>query len=118
MSKYDELKKQYEETAAERDRLVKEAEALREQFLAAKQSDVEERIANMSDEEKKYIIAHTEHSRNSCSDEDPCNGLYSATNNGNPGYRCPKCMLMEILRGEHGGKYDFKLHFDIYEVTV
>ena len=115
MSNYEELQKKYEATVAQRDAYAKEAEDLRQQFLAAKQRDVLDRILNMSDEEKKYIIAHTEHTRSTCSDENPCNGLFSASNGG---YRCPKCMLMEILNGEHGGKYDFHLHFDIYEVTV
>ena len=115
MSNYEELQKKYEETVAQRDAYAKEAEELKQQFLAAKQRDVLDRILNMSEEEKRYIIAHTEHSRSTCSDSNPCNGLFSASNGG---YRCPKCMLMEILDGEHGGKYDFQLHFDIYEVTV
>lgn len=111
----EDIRKAYEATVAERDRLIKQANDLGKQYLAAKQTEVAQRILEMSDEEKAYIIAHTEHSRTTCSDENPCNGLYSASDGG---YRCPKCMLMEILNGEHGGKYDFQLHFDIYEVTV
>lgn len=114
-SGYEDLKAEYDKCVAERDALIKRADDLRKQYLAAKQTDVANKILAMSDEEKEYIIAHTEHSRSSCSDENPCNGLYSAADNG---YRCPKCMLMEILRGDHGGKYDFKLSFDIVEVKV
>lgn len=112
------IRKEYEACVAERDKLIKQAENLGKLYLHAKQTEVAQKILTMSEEEKKYIIEHTEHSRSSCSDENPCNGLYSTDHNGQPGFRCPKCMLMEILRGDYGGKYDFKLSFDIFEVKV
>ena len=118
MNECEELRRRYEETVAERDRLIKQTEDLKKKYLNAKQTDVAQRILTMSKEEKEYIISHTEHSRSSCSDDNPCNGLYSSEHNGKPGFRCPKCMLMEILRGDYGGKYDFRLSFDIFEVEV
>lgn len=115
---YEELHQQYQKTVAERDRLIKEAEEAKAALLAIKQAEVEKRIANMSEEEKAYIIAHTEHTRSSCSDENPCNGYHGDSYLRNEGFRCPKCMLMEILNGEHGGAYDFRLSFEIFKVTV
>lgn len=115
---YEELRKQYEETISERDRMIKEAEKLKVELLAAKQAEVEKKISNMSDEEKAYIIAHTEHTCSSCSDENPCNGYHEMSYTRSAGFRCHKCMLMEILNGQHGGEYDFHLSFDIVKVTV
>ncbi|MBQ2856612.1 MAG: hypothetical protein IJE78_05680 [Bacteroidaceae bacterium] len=42
------------------------------------------------------ILRFMDHDRTSCSDEDPCNGLYTNCD-GDPSYRCTKCALMEIL---------------------
>jgi hypothetical protein len=107
-----EQKRRMEEEQKKLDAEIKKAEA--EELVKAREN-VATRIENMSQEEKQWLIDHTEHACSSCSDNNVANGLYSAHNGK---WRCPKCMLMEILSGEHGGKYDFAISVDIYEVTV
>ena len=58
-------------------------------------------------ENKELILSLLEHSRTSCSDENPCNGNGSA----DYGARCNKCYLIEILNDEWGD--DFDISFDI-----
>jgi len=47
-------------------------------------------------------ILQPEHGRTSCSDNNLCNGFYSAGGKrGDLGHgRCSRCMLLEILNGE------------------
>lgn len=91
------------------DALIAEEE---EKQLNIKRAAVENKIHNYSEEEKKFMLSLLRHSCSSCSDASPYNGYY------NGGYRCNKCMLMEILNGEHDGDFDF--HFDVFieKVTV
>lgn len=80
--------------------------------LAKKQQAVEDKIASYSDEEKEFMLKLIEHSRTSCDNENPWNGW-----DGNR-FRCSKCMLMEILNGQHGGEFDFSFDVCITRVTV
>lgn len=80
--------------------------------LARKQQAVEDKIASYSDEEKEFMLKLIEHTRTSCDDENPWNGW-----DGNR-FRCNKCMLMEILNGQHGGEFDFSFDICITRVTV
>ena len=65
------------------------------------------KINSISDDEIKTILKFTKHDRSSCSDDDPCNGIYY-TDDGKRTYRCRKCALMEILE-EKSGFFDFYL---------
>ena len=80
--------------------------------LAKKQKAVEEKIASLSDEEKEFILKLIEHTRTSCSDDNTINGWDGEK------FRCNKCMLMEILNGEHGGEFDFSFEVYINRVSV
>lgn len=100
MSKLEELRKQRTSI----DGQIKEEE---ERVLREKEGAVLDKIRTLSDEQISTMLSFLQHSRSSCSDENPCNGFsYSSER-----WRCSKCMLMEILRGEHGGSYDF--YFDV-----
>lgn len=106
------MKMTLQEMKVERDKLNKEIKELEEKELLGRQRVVSNKIASMTDEEKQFILGHMEHGRMSCSDENPCNGYYDDEHK----WRCIKCMLMEILNGEHGGRFDFKISADILEV--
>lgn len=105
MSKLDNLRKQKDELEAQ----IKAAE---EEEQRAREKEVLDKIEAMTPEKKAMILTHMKHDRTSCSDENPCNG-YSYYNNR---YRCRKCMLMEILNEEHGGRFDFDIVVEIREV--
>ena len=91
------------------DALIAEEE---EKQLNIKRTAVKNKIHSYSEEEKKFMLSLVRHSCSSCSDESPHNGYCNGK------YRCSKCMLMEILNGEHDGDFDF--HFDVFieKVTV
>ena len=91
------------------DALIAEEE---EKQLNIKRTAVKNKIYSYSEEEKKFMLSLVRHSCSSCSDESPYNGYCNGK------YRCSKCMLMEILNGEHDGDFDF--HFDVFieKVTV
>lgn len=65
------------------------------------------KINSITDDEIKTILKFIKHDRSSCSDDDPCNGIYY-TDDGKRTYRCRKCALMEILE-EKSGFFDFYL---------
>lgn len=104
----DEMKKK-------RDALDKEIKQKEDEKLAAAEKCVSDKIRSISDEEKKTILSHMQHDRSSCSDTDPCNGLYSSSDGG---YRCRKCMMIEIFNGEHGGLYDFEITAEIFPTKI
>lgn len=101
-----------EQLKADRDKIDKQIKIEEDRISAEKRNAVVEKIEALTDEEKENILSHMSHSCTSCSDEYPCNGYsaYSGT------YRCSKCMMMEILNGEHGGRFDFELDVSIIEV--
>lgn len=105
MAKLDDLRKQKEELEAQ-------IKAVEEEEQRAKEKAVLDKIKAITPEKKEMILGLMEHDRTSCSDENPCNG-YSYYNDR---YRCRKCMLMEILNGEHGGRFDFDIAVEIREV--
>jgi len=105
MSKLDELRKQREELEAQ----IKAAE---EEEQREHENAVLQKIDAITPEMKEAILSIMKHDRTSCSDDNPCNG-YSYIDGR---YRCRKCMLMEILRGDHGGQFDFDLTVEISEV--
>lgn len=106
MSKLEELRKMRSSI----DGQIKEEE---ERVLREKETAVLDKIHALSDEQIFTMLSFLQHSRSSCSDENPCNGLSYSSG----GWRCNKCMLMEILRGEHGGSYDFHLDVTISKVA-
>ena len=90
----------------------KQYEKDKEAALNEMEAAVSMKITSLTSEQKTLLLSMLEHDRTSCSDENQCNGYsYSSKH-----WRCRKCMLMEILRGEHGGTFDFKITVDIHEV--
>lgn len=106
------MKDYLEQLKADRDKIDKQIKMEEDRISAEKRSAVVKKIEALTDEEKENILSHMSHSCTSCSDEYPCNGYseYDGT------YRCSKCMMMEILNGEHGGRFDFELDVSIIEV--
>ncbi len=104
MNNLEELKKQ----RLELDKQIKTAEEKERQQRGFR---VIQKIENITDEDKRLLLSMMQHDRTSCSDEHPCNG-YSYSNER---FRCRKCMLMEILNGEHGGEFDFAIVADIWK---
>lgn len=82
--------------------------------LEAAQNRVQNKILSYSEEEKKFMLSLLKHSCGSCKGEYPDNGYSSYNDN----WRCNKCMLMEILEGQHGGEFDFDFDVSIYRVKV
>lgn len=95
----------------QRDELDKQILELEIEEKRKREEHVLNKIGALTDDEKDFILAITEHDRSSCSDSNCCNGLSYSTGT----WRCRKCMLMEILNQEHGGCYDFSFSIDITE---
>ena len=113
MPTLEELRQQRREMDAQKKELDKQIAEAEEKELTKKRNEVWNRIEEMSDEDKEFILNHMEHSSRAC--ESMHDGGWSYGRNR---YDCPKCMLMEIFNGEHGGRFDFKLTVEIEEVTV
>lgn len=105
MGKLEALRKQQQEIEAQ---IKEEEDAERRK----REETVIKKIEALTPTEKEMILSLMKHDRTSCSDEFPRNG-YSDYGGK---YRCRKCMLMEILNGEHGGRFDFDISVDINEV--
>lgn len=114
MASLIELREKQRKMAEEQKQLEKEIKKAEEEELYKARAAVERKIENMADEEKTYILSKLEHTRNSCIEGFTQNG-YSWSREH---WDCPKCMLMEIFNGEHGGRFDFELSVDIFEVEV
>ena len=106
MATLQELREQQKVLAAQ----IKAAEA---EELAKAQKVVEDKIDNLSDEQKQFILDNIKHVGR-CSDDYPDNGYSYSQGTG----RCPKCMLIEIFQGQHGGEFDFELDVHISRVKV
>lgn len=116
MKNIEELRKAYEEVAAERDQLIKQAEAAKQEFLEAKQEEAARKIQDLSHDQKQFILSLLSHDCSSCSDDNVFNGRWT-TRDGS-GWRCRKCMLIEMFNGEHEGEFDFYFDVNIHKVTV
>jgi hypothetical protein len=114
MASLEELRERKRQLAAEQQALDKEYAKAYEEELYTARAAVEKKIEEMTDEEKESILSKLEHTRSSC--------VEGFSQNGYSHYRehwdCPKCMMMEILNGEHCGRFDFKISVDIFEVIV
>ena len=106
-----EKQRKMEEEKRKLDKEITEAEA---KALADAQYVVEQKIENMTDEEKERILSNMKHECGSC--------IEGFTENGysyHRGYwKCRKCMMMEILDGQHGGEFDFEFTVEIRKVSV
>ena len=114
MASLAELREKRRKLADEQKALEKEYAQAYERELCKARAAVEQKIEDMSDEEKEAILSHMEHTRSSCDDHVAPNGYSSHRER----WDCPKCMMIEILNGEHGGRFDFRLAVEIFEVQV
>lgn len=94
--------------------LEEEIQKAEEEARTKAESAVEDKLMTMSAADKLLLLSHITHDRSSCSDENPCNG-YSYANNK---WYCRKCMLMQILDGDHGGKFDFDIDVTIHRTSI
>ena len=113
MPTLEELRQQRREMDAQKKALDKQIAEAEERELNKKREEVWGKIEGMSEADREYILSHMRHSSPSC--ERTHDGGWSYSRNH---YDCPKCMLMEIFNGEHGGRFDFRLTVEIEEVYV
>lgn len=116
MATLEELKNKKNKLDQERLELDKQIQLAEEEILARKRADVEQKLENLTDEKKEFILSLLQHDRSSCSDDHVANGRWT-TRDGS-GWRCRKCMLIEMFDGQHGGEFDFEFEVNINEVTV
>lgn len=114
MASLAELREQRRKMDEDKKKLDKEIAEVEAQELADAQRKVEQKIESMSNEEKERILASMKHECGSCIEGVSQNGY--SYHRGN--WRCRKCMMMEILDGQHGGEFDFEFTVDISRVTV
>lgn len=95
--------KELEELRKEIDTKIAEE---KEKIAQEKRDATTAKIDSFTEEQKEFLLSLIEHDRTSCSDTNVSNGLYSSRDGG---WRCRKCMLIEVLNGEHGGEFDFSL---------
>lgn len=112
MTSLDELRSKRAELEAQQKKLDTEIKKMKEDEKRLREEQVHAKIEALTPEQKTALLSLIKHDRSSCSDADPCNGYSYATDN----YRCRKCMLMEILNGEHGGMFDFDITVDIERI--
>lgn len=113
MPTLEELRQQRREMDAQKKALDKQIAEAEERELKRKRDEVWEKIEDMSEEDKEYILSHMEHESKHCESMHDGGWSYSRDR-----FDCKKCMLMEIFNSEHGGRFDFKLTVEIEEVTV
>ena len=87
----------------------------KEELLNAQQAVIK-KVEDIPEEERRILLKHLKHTCGSCKDDDdnPTNGWSHSR-----GYAaCPKCALMEIFDGWHGGELDFQFEVSVHKVTV
>ena len=114
MASLAELKEKKRQLDAQQKQLDEEIRKAEVDARQKAESDVEDKLLCMSDAEKHWLLSHMTHDRASCSDENPTNG-YSYANNR---WYCRKCMLMQMLAGDHGGKFDFDIDVSIHRTII
>lgn len=62
---------------------------------------------------KDFVLSLFEHSRSSCSDENPCNGYHFDEQHA----RCEKCHLIEILNDEFNNDFEVMLSVNIVKIV-
>lgn len=114
MASLSELREKKRLMEEERKVLDKEIAEAEENELMIARAAVSKKIEEMTEEDKRFILDHMKHECNSCVEGFTENGYSWSREN----WRCRKCMLTEIFNGEHGGRFDFEISVDIYEVRV
>lgn len=105
LKELEEMRKEIDAKIAEE----KEKESQKRRNLAIAKID------SFTEEQKQFLLSLIEHDRTSCSDTYIENGRYSRSDGG---WRCRKCMLIEILNGEHGGDFDFTLIPEFHQTYI
>lgn len=106
--------KTLEEMRAERKALDEQIKAAERQALDEKEKEVMNKIQSFSEEQIQFMLSLIPHTHPSCVEGCTVNGyMYDRQK-----WSCNRCMLEEILRGEHYGEYDFEFSVDIHKVTI
>ena len=116
MATLEELRAKKAELDKQQAEVNKQIEIAQANALIEAQDKAYAKIEALTDEQKDLILSMMKHDRSSCSDEKVFNGRWSASEGD--GFRCRKCMLIEMFRGDHGGVYDFDLEVNIHKVKV
>ena len=123
-------KSELEELRRQQAQIAKEIEEAEEEERKNARREAIDHVESFSEEEKKFILSLLKHNRSSCSDENPCNGIYFdnysdpvrygnyTQRGGNYNFRCPKCALMEIFDGAYEGRFDFFFDATIFSVDT
>lgn len=112
MTKLEMLRKQQEELEIQ----IKAAE---DEERRERQNAVIKKIESITPEGKEALLSLIEHENSSCSDDWPANGYYISgygPDAKKPRWDCKKCMLIQILDGRHGGRFDFDISVEIKKV--
>lgn len=105
--------KTLEELEKEKKEIEEKISKIKEEKFAGRRRRVSEKLSSLTEDQKNFLLSLIDHDRSSCSDENIANGLYSSSNGR---WRCRKCMLIEVLNGEHGADYDFTFSVDFEEL--
>lgn len=120
------IKDQYQSLLAEKEKLNEEKskleskrlelsekiESLQEKIGELKRKEVITKIDSYSQEQKDFILSLLRH--NHRGEKYSCDYGYSYYKEY---WGCPKCMLIEIFNGEHGGDFDFSFSVEIFKAT-
>lgn len=105
------LRQKYRALEEERKALGEQVKKLEQERLEQKKAETWDKLENMTDEEREYILGLVPHECASCSRGHSENGWSYSRNR----YSCRRCMLEEMFNGEHGGRFDFRLDVVIEE---
>ena len=113
--------KSLEELIRERKELDAQISKVKEIKIRENMVKVSEKLNSITDEQKDFLLSLIKHDRTSCDDSYVANGLSfgrDGDEEGVPQWRwsCRKCMLIEVLNGEHGASYDFSIEPDFWRV--
>lgn len=108
----DELKEKRKKLEKEKLILDEEISKIEQEEQQKAEDLVFDKINGIPESDKQILLKYLHHV-GYCTDENPCNGFSSYSEE----YRCPKCMMIEIFNGEHGGRYDFGFDVSIFKST-
>lgn len=110
--------KSLDELLAERKEIDAQIEKAKEQEIQARREAVSKKLESFTEEQKEFLLSFVKHSSTYCSDTKVVNGLHYGYgySDRDATYDCKKCMLIEVLRGDHGSSYDFSIDVNFWRV--
>ena len=114
MNSIIEMRKKLAEIDKEKNELAAKLAEAEEKELERQRNENFDTIINMPEEEKLRLLNLIEHEYESCSRGNCENGWSEYRNR----FFCKRCMLEEILGGEHCGRFRFKMSVEIEEIKI